>query len=172
MSLTDADLGLDMSELSLFMPGLTAMTVETSGALPPVVVPGTSAGLLDLQIGDMELSIYDGDPIEQNLFLRVYVHLIADMDLTTSTSNSLVVGIGDMDIWFDLVYPNARSRYAGDTEAFLEQLMPLLVPMLSESLGEFPIPSLEGLSIGNISVDLDGPEDGFVVASGNVVVEQ
>ena len=76
------------------------------------------------------------------------------MDLETSTANALVVSMGDMDIWFDLVYPNARSQYAGDTEAFLEELMPLLVPMLSESLGEFPIPSLEGLSIGNISVEI------------------
>ena len=172
MSLTDEDLGLDMDELSLFMPGLSAMTVQTSGMLPPVVVPGTGTGLLDLQIGDMELAIYDGEAIEQNLFLRVYVHLIADMDLETSTANALVVGIGDMDIWFDLDYPNARSQYAGDTEAFLAELMPLLVPMLSESLGEFPIPSLEGLSVGNISVGLDGPEDGFVVASGDIVVEQ
>ena len=171
MSLTDSELGLDMSELSLFMPGLSSMTVETSGALPPVVVPGTGAGLLDLQLGDLELSIYDGEAIEQNLFLRVYVHLIADMDLETSTENALVISMGDMDIWFDLVYPNARSQYAGDTEAFLEQLMPLLVPMLSESLGEFPLPSLEGMSIGNISVQLDGAEDGFVVASGDIVIE-
>jgi hypothetical protein len=171
MTLTDSDLGLDMSDLSLFMPGLSALTVETSGALPPVVVPGTGSGLLDLQIGDLELSIYDGAPTEQNLFLRVYIHLIADMDLETSTDNALVIGIGDMDIWFDLVYPNARSQYAGDTEAFLEQLMPLLVPMLSESLGEFPLPSLQGMSIGNISVQLDGAEDGFVVASGDIVIE-
>ncbi|MEC7242818.1 MAG: hypothetical protein VXW32_16410 [Myxococcota bacterium] len=172
MQLTDEDLGLDMDDLSLFMPGLSAMTVKTSGMLPPVVVPGTGSGLLDLQIGDMELAIYDGEAIEDNLFLRVYVHLIADMDLETSTANALVVGIGDMDIWFDLDYPNARSRYAGDTEAFLGELMPLLVPMLSDSLGEFPIPSLEGLSVGNISVGLDGPENGYVVASGEIVVEQ
>ena len=171
MSLTDEDLGIDMSDLALFMPGLSAMTVETSGMLPPVVLPGTGAGLLDLQIGDLELSIYDGEATEQNLFLRVYVHLMADMDLETSTDNALVIGIGDMNIYFDLVHPNARSQYAGDTEAFLEQLMPLLVPMLSESLGEFPLPSLEGMSIGNISVQLDGAENGFVVAAGDIVFE-
>lgn len=170
MSMDQDDLGMDMSELSVFMPGLSALTVQTSGALPPVVVPGTGSDLLDLQIGDLELSIYDGEPIEQNLFLQVYVHLIADMSLETSTENALVIGIGDMDIWFDLVYPNARSQYAGDTEAFLAELMPLLVPMLSDSLGEFPLPSLEGMSIGNISVGLDGAEDGFVVASGDLVI--
>jgi len=170
MSMTDQDLGLDMDDLALFMPGLSAMTVEISGALPPVVVPGTGADLLDLQIGDLQLSIYDGEAIEQNLFLRVYVHLIADMALETDTSNALVIGIGDMDIWFDLVYPNARSQYAGDTEAFLAELMPLLVPMLSDSLGEFPLPALSGMSIGNISVGLDGPEDGFVVAAGDLVI--
>jgi hypothetical protein len=170
MSMDEDDLGLDMSELAVFMPGLSALTVQTSGALPPVVVPGTGSDLLDLQIGDLELSIYDGEPIEQNLFLRVYVHLIADMSLETSTENALVIGIGDMDIWFDLVYPNARSQYAGDTEAFLAELMPLLVPMLSDSLGEFPLPSLDGMSIGNISVALDGAEDGFVVASGDLVI--
>jgi hypothetical protein len=170
MSLDQDELGLDMDDLALFMPGLSALTVETSGALPPVVVPGTGADLLDLQIGDLELSIYDGEPIEQNLFLRVYVHLIADMDLETDTANALVIGIGDMDIWFDLVYPNARSQYAGDTEAFLAELMPLLVPMLSDSLGEFPLPALSGMSIGNISVGLDGAEDGFVVASGDLVI--
>jgi hypothetical protein len=72
-------------------------------------------------------------------------------------------------LFFDLVYPNPRSQYAGDTEAFLGSLMPLLMPMLTDSLGSFPIPDIDGLTVGNINVALGGAEDGYVVASGDLV---
>jgi hypothetical protein len=168
-TMTGSDLGLDPDDLSLFMPNLTDLVIETVAMLPPVIIPGTGTDILDLQVGDLELSLYNGSVAESNLELRVYVHLFAGMGLTTSSDNTLTASIGDMDISFDLVYPNPRSQYAGDTEAFLGALMPLLMPMLTESLGSFPIPDIDGLTVGNINVALAGAEDGFVVASGDLV---
>jgi hypothetical protein len=169
MTMTGTELGLDPDDLSLFMPNLTDLVIETVAFLPPVIVPGTGTDILDLQVGDLELSLYNGSVSESNLELRVYVHLFAGMGLTTSTDNTLTASLGDMDISFDLVYPNPRSQYAGDTEAFLGALMPLLMPMLTDSLGSFPIPDIDGLTVGNINVALGGAEDGFVIASGDLV---
>jgi len=168
-TMTGAEIGLESEDLALFMPNLSDPVIETVAVLPPVIVPGTGADILDLQVGDLELSLYNGSVSEANLQLRVYVHIFAGMGLTTSTDNTLTASLGDMDISFDLVYPNARSQYAGDTEAFLGALMPLLMPMLTDSLGAFPIPDIDGLTVGNINVALAGAEDGFVVASGDLV---
>ena len=168
MEQTETDLGLDMDELSLFLPSLSALTVQTEALLPPVAVPGTGTALLDMQIGDLALSLFDGEPIESNLFLRVYVSLIAGLDLTATAQNTLSAALSDIEVYFDVVAPTDGSRYTASTEAFLEALMPLLLPSLTDSLGEIPVPDFAGFTLGALGMTLEGPEWGYLVASGDL----
>lgn len=169
-SMEGAELGLDLSDVSDFLPGLTELNIQTSAYLPPVVVPGTGTSLLDMQLGDFEVSIYNGEVAEENLFLRTYVHLVAGLDMSATSDGTLSAGLGDIDVQFDLVFPNEGGRYAADTEAFLEALVPLLLPSLTGALGEIPIPELDGFGLSSIGVSLDGAEDGIVVLSGDLSV--
>ena len=165
---TETDLGLDMDDLSLFFPSLSALTVKTSAWLPPVVVPGTGNSAMDLQVGDLELAIYDGEPIEANLFLRVFVTIIGGLDLEATPQNTLAANMGDLELYFDVVAPTDGTRYTASTEAFLEALLPLLLPILTDSLGEIPIPDFSGFTMGALAMSLDGPELGYVVAAGDL----
>ncbi|MEE2751686.1 MAG: hypothetical protein VX519_09665 [Myxococcota bacterium] len=168
MEQTEEDLGLDMEDLALFLPSLSALTVQTSAWLPPVVVPGTGTSAMDLQVGDLELAIFDGEPIDSNLFLRLFVTIVAGLDLDATPQNTLAANLGDLQLHFDVVAPTDGTRYTASTEAFLEALLPLLLPVLTDSLGEIPIPDFSGFTMGALSMSLDGPELGFVVAAGDL----
>jgi hypothetical protein len=166
MEMPSSELGLDLSDLGDFLP-ISELSLKTSAYLPPVIVPGTGSELLDLQIGDLEISLYDGDIDEANLFMRFYISLIAGFELSSSGS-SFSAGLGDTEIEFDLVYPNERSIHAEGVENFLGQLVDLLLPTLTEALGEFPIPEISGFTLDNVTVELDGAEDGYVTLGGDL----
>ncbi|MCB9759227.1 MAG: hypothetical protein H6739_05265 [Alphaproteobacteria bacterium] len=171
MQMTSDELGFSSDELSLFLPELTDLSVATVAYQPPVVVPGTGAELMDMQLGDLELSLYNGAIDEANLFLRVYVHVQAGLGLSATADNTLLPSLGELSLQFDLVYPNDRSAYAGNTEALLEALVPMLLPTLTDALGEVPIPDFDGYGLSNVSIGLDGAESGYVVLGGSLVFQ-
>ncbi len=168
LQMDSKELGLDLSDLSDFLPELSDLSIATSAYLPPVVLPGTGGSLLDMQIGDLELSIFNGAIDEANLFMRVYVQVDVGLDLSAGSDNTLSAGLGDINVRFDLVYPNEGGQYAADTEALLEALVPMLLPSLTDALGEIPIPDLAGFGLSSVTVGLDGAEDGVVVLSGDL----
>jgi hypothetical protein len=167
MELAGDDLGLDLGDLGAFLPSLTDPTFGVSAYLPPVVLPGTGDSLLDLQLGDLELSIYNGDAIESNLWMRFYVQVQAGLELGAS-GNLMTAGLGDVEIEFDLTYPNERSVHAGSAESLLSELVGLILPSLTDALGEIEIPDLAGFTLSNVTVDLDGSEDGYVTLGGDL----
>lgn len=161
-----ADLGLDLGTFGEIL-GITDLHIQTKALLPPVVVPGTGTSMLDLQIGDLELSLYDGEAIDENLRLRVYVSLVAGMDLDVVDGN-LAPAIGDPTVWFDVTVPEANTVASRDTEDLLEALVPLLLPALTGAISEIPLPDIAGFTITIDALKLDGPENGFVTVDADL----
>jgi hypothetical protein len=171
MEIDGSELGLDLSEFSDFLPSeLTALSIGVKALQPPVVLPGTSGALLDLQVGDLELSLYNGSVHEKNLWMRVYVNVQTALELSATEDSMLEAGLGDLDISFDLVYPNDRTAYAADAELLMETLVPLLMPTLTDALGVIPLPELEGFSLTDFDIGQAGAENGYVSIGGNLAV--
>jgi hypothetical protein len=170
MELAGEELGLDIEELDLFLGDTGELSIVTEALLPPVAVPGTGSDMLDLQVGDLLLTIYAGDQIEGNEVIQVYVSLIAGLDMD-SDGEYLLANLGDMDLWFDVVVPDAASPGAHSTEALLEALLPLLLPSLTDAVSEIPIPDIDGFGIENTSVDLVGSDDGFIEIGGELALD-
>jgi|GEM_PF-1426304 len=171
MEMTGEDLGVDASDLSIVFPDLTALSLGTTALLPPVLVPGTGVEMLDLQLGDLLLTLYNGDPVEGNEFLQVYTSVIAGLDMEANSDGSaLVTGIGEATMYFDVVYPDNNTFAASDTEGLLQLLVPMLLPMFTELLGELPIPEIDGFGLTGVSVDLLGPDSGYVTLMGDMAL--
>jgi hypothetical protein len=166
MTMGGADLGLDLGAFGEIL-GFSDMRIVVKPLLPPVVVPGTGAEMLDMQIGDLELSIYDGTPIEDNLRMQVYVSLEAGLDLAVA-DGMLSPSIGDPVVWFDVTMPEANTQASADTEDLLEALVPLLLPALTGALGEIPLPEIAGFSVTIDAIRVDGPENGFVTVDADL----
>ncbi len=169
-TLGEQELGLDLGSLSTFLP-FDSLSIETEALLPPVLVPGTGDRLLDMQLGDLALTIYNGAPEDGDVVFQLYCSLIAELDLDVSADGMLVPALGDTTIWFDVVVPSAGTEASADAEALLGALVPMLLPSLTGGLGEVPIPDIEGFTLGVDSIALDGPESGYVTINGDLSVD-
>ncbi len=167
MELAAADLGLDMDELSFLFGSSEDLVIITEALLPPVVIPGTGTDMLDFQLGDLHLIMYAGDPADDNKVLEVYLSVLGGMDMD-SDGETLQAELGELDLYFDVVVPDAATPGAQAAEGLLEALMPLLLPSLTGAISEVPIPSIDGFGINNVSVDLVGSDDGFVEIGGEL----
>jgi hypothetical protein len=163
-----AILGLPMEDLEMVLPGVNSITVRVKPLLPPVALPGSGNSEFELQIGDMEVTLFDGNPASNQVLVKAYVSAFADMDLSAVGDNSLSATVGQADVYFDVVIPDSNTLAAADTEALLDALVPLLLPMLTDAIGEIEIPSISGFGISNISISTGGSQNGYVKLGGNL----
>lgn len=170
MTMSGEELGLDVEDLSYVFPDLTELNIATEALLPPVVLPPTGSGLVDLQLGDYYMVIYGGPAEAGYEMMEVYVSLRGELDVT-ATESSITPELGDVEVWFDVVYPDANTVAAADTEALLDALVPLFLPVLTEAISEIPIPEIEGFTLSGISVGLSGAESGYLDIEGDLVME-
>ncbi len=170
MSLGEQDLGLDLGSLSTFLP-FESLSIQTEALLPPVIVPGTGDSLLDLQIGDLALTMFNGPAEDGDIVFQLYASMIVELDLDVSDEGTLLPSFGDTTVWFDVVMPSAGTEGSADAEALLEALVPMLLPSLTGALVEVPIPAIEGFTLGVESIALDGAELGYVNINGDLTVD-
>ncbi len=169
MQMGGEDMGLDLADLELIFPELTELHIITEALLPPVVVPGTGTALLDMHMGDLELSLYGG-PIddENNLMLQAYVSIFSGMDVSVDSDLTLSMELVDTMVAFDVVHPEGNTLGASDTEDLLYALVPLIMPLLTDAMGEIPMPEIEGFALSNITIDTAGAEDGYLSLAGDL----
>lgn len=170
LEMTDEDLGIDPADLEIILPGLTDLTVTTDPLLPPVVVPGTGTELLDLQVGDLLLTLYNGPAESGYEYIQVYVSAVAGLDVT-AVDGALSPSLGGMTVYYDVVYPDAGSAEAAAMEDLLELLVPMLLPELTGTLTAIEIPSISGYTLSGVSVSLSGAESGYVALGGDLAAE-
>ncbi|MCK6528446.1 hypothetical protein L6R50_13130 [Myxococcota bacterium] len=166
---TDEDLGLDVADLALFVPGLTDLSITTEPYLPPVVVPGSGASMLDLGVGDLLVTVWNGAAAPGNEVLQAWVSAIAGLDLVAAGDASFTATLGDAEIWVDVVWPEANTSEAAAYEGLVQMLVPPLLPEVAGALGEIAIPEIAGFTLTGVSAGIAGAEGGYVTLGGDLV---
>lgn len=167
ISMSSSELGLDLSSVGDYL-GFTELNIVVYPELPPVVVPGSGA-MGELQIGDLEIVIYDGPVDPANVAYDVYASVFADFDLSAS-DGMLAPSIGDPVVWFDVVTPANNTEYSEDVETLLAALIPMLLPELTGALETIPLPDIEGFPLAIDSIYSDGG-GGWVTIDGDLELE-
>ncbi len=165
------ELGIDPSDLAFLGGNIVDPHLITEAMLPPVVLPGTNGHMLDLQAGDMMVSIYGDDPSDPaNLLFILYIGFDAGLELTVNANGNLEATISDIEAWFDVVYPVMPNSLATDMEDLLDLLVPGLTPLITDAIGEIEIPEFDGFTLTSIAISTGGAEAGYVNAGGDLVV--
>ena len=175
--MTDEDLGIEMAAIGLVLPGLTDLTLVTQATLPPIVVPysdGETDENVQLQIGDLFVQIYNGEPSEETLYMELYVSTKAPASLTTTaTGDEISLSLGDPMVTVDVINPSGSSPTASGAEGAFELLIPVFLPEITGAFGEIPIPSMAGFSLTGVSTSMigTGGAQGYLGLSGDLVRE-
>jgi hypothetical protein len=165
--LSAADLGLASGDIEGLPVDISTLIVTMEPLLPPVVVPGTGASAFDMQLGDMLVGFYFGDPDSTAPYLEVAVNVVSGLDLSTSGS-TLEASLGATSITADVLYPDPTSPTSVDTEAVFEVLVPAMLPLYIDSLASIEIPAIEGYTLSGISSSTGGAEGGYLLLSGDL----
>jgi hypothetical protein len=164
-----ADLGVDASMLALFLPGVEDPWFSLSAELPAVLVPGTGAGMLDLQLGSLQLLVSEGDPAEGAVVYEVWLAALADLDLLLD-GEVIAPSLGTPVVQADVTLAPPEADEA-DVEALLELVLPGLLETELAVIGEVPLPRISGLRWTPTSLGMDGAEGGFAAAGGDLAGE-
>ena len=161
----------DLPDISLpFMPDqLPAFNLFLKGMLPPVIKPAQAANTFNMQVGDVELALFGGDPNDpKSHLMTVFVGFDAKVTFTSS-NNEIVPKIDNIELWFDLVKPHIPFGIESTLESFLGKIIQKqLVPIISDALIAIQIPQVSGVTISNMDVSTGGTDNGFINASANI----
>jgi hypothetical protein len=177
MELTDEDLGIEMAAIALVLPGLTDLTMVSQATLPPLLVPyedGEEGENIQLQLGDLFVQIYSGEPSEETLYMELYISTKAPGSLsTTPTGDEISMSIGDPEVVVDVVFPAGSSPAASGAEGAFELLLPLFLPEITGAFGDVPIPSMAGFSLSGVSTSMigTGGAQGYLGLSGDLSMD-
>ena len=156
-----SELGVSASDIEVLFPNSSDLRITIEPLLPPVVTYDEVAGTIDLEMGDLYLAVHNGDYSAGDLRLEIYTHIFAPIDMSVN-STSILAAVGEPITYFDVVYPLEGAR---GTETLLDAVIPLLLPSFTDAISEIPIPSFAGVTLSNISSDID---NGHLTLTGNV----
>jgi hypothetical protein len=159
MTLDPVELGIDPTLLLLFGGGDVLVQVEA--LLPPVAMLGTEEDPYDMQIGELFIALTSGD----DYVIAAYVSGRSGLNLTSPDGINLEAELGEMDLVFDVVFPEEGAE---DVATLLGDLVPLFLPDLTDALGGFAIPSLSGFGLEGVGLTTD---DGYILLNGDLYAE-
>ena len=173
LTMDGAELGLDFTQVQGFVP-ISNLSVETLPLLPPVVTPG-SGGLMELNIGDMLVSVY-GDPgYHDGLMMQLAISLSAEAVLSVDANDLINFEIANPVVAIDFVTtdPQWSDTLNGEiVEDLMDGVVDLIVPQLTTLLGGIggiPIPELPGFAIESPAIYREADPIYYMTVGGSLV---
>lgn len=163
VELSGTTVPLTAGALSLFVPEFGSfpssqpLVLEIQPRLAPVFTgrPGPAGELAELRLGDLRAAIHGPGDTTDMLAMRVNARVGVDV---TFSGGSLAFALGepdpadvDVDITANAVHTDEQSL-----STLLPQVVGMVLPSLSDSLGSFPIPAFFGLELAPVEVTSSG----------------
>ncbi len=149
------------------VPRNAPLQIATSLPLPIVAkVKKGGAGVgLEIGIGDLMLAIATDDADHRSL-LNGAVSLVLSGELGVNYMDEalkLALNITDLKSAFDVLDEDLRGNPENAIERQIADLLGVIGPTISDLVGGFELPSLQGITLTDISVDAGGPDGDFIV---------
>lgn len=141
--------------------------IHISATLPPVVAIGGDG--LVLSVGDLRCEFEKDEPGGTVATTSLAVSASASVNLVVTESGAVRLAVSDPEVRADLdAASGANSLAEPEIELLGSFAGGRAVGAVGSLIGEVPIPSLLGLSVTDLAVDIGG-EAGYLVASGRLV---
>ena len=137
-------------------------SVELQAMVPPYV-DATGDGL-ELTIGDLMATFKSGDQVATKIAINAQV----DIKVTTAADGSMRLDVGTPTTYVDILddgVQGANELSNAQFEAITSFALSRIVAYGSGALGAVPMPSVGGVSVGNLSI---GEQTGYLVVNGEI----
>jgi hypothetical protein len=152
-------LSLIVPEFGSLDPNLL-MRIELRPTLAPIITgtPGPLGEIAELRVGGLAIDVLGNEaPALDRLFIGGQIDFRAGLDFSFVAGELIpsIASVQSSDIKVDLT-TNLIHTDAAFVEFALQQLLPLLLPSLGNTLGAFPLPSFLGLELQSVAVEQNG----------------
>lgn len=155
-----SELGIEADQLSLFFPGVTdPVALELNAPLQPAVGP-SETGLLELRLGDLGLGLYGGTGVA---VVEASVSAIVGLDVEIVDGSTISAGMGDMEMFFDVVTPPSSNPMSQHLETIFAVVLDAMLPDLLGGLSAIEVPTLEGFTLVDPVIETSGTDDGYLL---------
>ena len=171
-------LELYAGDLELFFPGISdiygeeaPVLIKLHGLLPPILdLSPADAAQVELQLGEMFVDVVVTNEFEEEtlvLQMLVYVEAPVTVD-ANATGDAFTFTFGEMTVNLDVVESMSLLP-----DAFFEGFVPVLIdfilPLISQFLEDFPIPSFEGYSMNVKELTVTGFLEDYLGVYGDLI---
>jgi hypothetical protein len=115
--------------------------------------------------------LYNGEEDEDLLYMELFVSAVAPLSLDEGAGSSISFGIGDAEVYVDVVYTDPAYTVSPEsTESLFGDLMALYLPEITGAVGEIPLPEFAGYGLDIDESGLIGPDvpPGYWAVSGDL----
>ena len=165
-----ADMGLHAQLYPALPQPMSDPRVVLEAWLPTVVLPGTGGHLADVHLGDVAVSVHDGDPmVPGTLVTHLFVGARGNLSHGIDEDDTLSATFDNLEIWFDVTAPTEATRDEAAFELLASDLAAFIAALVESGLDTFPAPSMVQADFLNVDVDAMGAEAGYLAVSGELV---
>jgi hypothetical protein len=166
---------LDMGLLQLFIPELVGKTAATDSIalrvapqLPPTFVVESGADPIEVQLGDLEVQIWDTTTNQLVLSLALQAQVSADPTINAQNVFDVTLGSNPFVDVSLVSSPLAPSVNTIGLDNFVGFVVPPVLQTVGTLWAGFPVPVYQGLTITNTTIVQDGAQGTFITAKGDV----
>ena len=165
----EIDTGLTTNQLALFLPGLAELApnapvaLRLAALLPPVLIFNTTKSAeFELQLGDFVIYIV-AKPEGEDPIIAVSTALAIEAPLIVGinpNNNHLVLVLGDATFDVD-VFDEVIDFPSNLIEELLGMFVPAILNYISNFLVQIPIPTIGGMTLDVLEMDVQGTLDDY-----------
>ncbi len=147
------------------VPANAPLRVATRLPLP--IVAGVNKGMdgvgLNVGIGDLFLDI-STDDADNRALLSGAASIVVTGELGVDTTDGLKLNleIGELDPAFDVLDEDLRGKPEAQIESQMSELLAVLGPTIGDLVGGFELPSIDLVTITDVTLDAGGPAGDFL----------
>jgi hypothetical protein len=168
---------LDMGLLQLFLPELVGkapatdtIAIKISPQLPPVFLVHAAPGIIDTQLGDFEIQIWDTTPATPTLVLALSLQANVGATPAMAANGNLVLQVApnptiDASLAASPLAPTVNTIGIDNLVGFIG---PALIQIGSQLWSGYPLPVYQGVSVANLTFNQDGAQGTFLTISGDL----
>ena len=167
---------LDAQLIALFFPAIRSMitpglkvpvAIKLEPMMQPIVEVTGQPDLVQIHLGELHLALLLDFGAGYQPFFEVALHMRAGASAAFA-SNAFTFQVSQ-NVQFDAELISASIPLNGiDMARFLSFLVPPAIQVATQSMAPIPLPTLQGLSLTNLSLYRDGQSGEFVTVSGDV----
>ncbi|RME86945.1 MAG: hypothetical protein D6785_02605 [Planctomycetota bacterium] len=155
-------------ELASHINNTDPLSLEIKAFLPPIVQMAGNPDLLKASAGEIEIGFIIHQGALKRTVMKVRAHISMTVSASVSNGQLSIQFIGRPSVFGDVTEEPMMDIDESKVELLLNVVVPIMMPQLLKSIQGIQLPTLLGISIGQVTMQQDGPSGDFLTLTGSL----